>query len=140
MLVAGSKAGFCDSKNSRAETDEGVCYPVTPCRSAEDCGSEETCLSELVGLAGSPDADACDKMGRFVDLCDTFHVPVVNFVDNPGFLVGTNAEKRGTIRKGVRALGAVYQASVPWCSTSTGRGSTRPSLRTPDGNRRIVTN
>ena len=43
-------------------------------------------------------------MERFVDLCDTFHLPVVNFVDNPGFLVGTEAEKRGTIRKGVRAL------------------------------------
>ena len=66
--------------------------------------------------AGAIDAEAAEKMERFVDLCDTFHLPVVNFVDNPGFLVGTNAEKRGTIRKGVRALGAVYQASVPWCS------------------------
>jgi acetyl-CoA carboxylase carboxyltransferase component len=66
--------------------------------------------------AGSITADAGEKMHRFVDLCDTFHLPVVNFVDNPGFLVGTQAEKRGTIRKGVRALTAVYQASVPWCS------------------------
>jgi acetyl-CoA carboxylase carboxyltransferase component len=66
--------------------------------------------------AGSVDADAADKMTRFVDLCDTFHLPVVNFVDNPGFLVGVDAEKRGTIRHGVRALCAVYQASVPWVS------------------------
>ena len=66
--------------------------------------------------AGAIDADAGEKMERFVDLCDTFHLPVVNFVDNPGFRVGTEAEKRGTIRKGVRALGAVYQATVPWCS------------------------
>ncbi|MBW2232751.1 MAG: methylmalonyl-CoA carboxyltransferase [Deltaproteobacteria bacterium] len=66
--------------------------------------------------AGSIDADAGEKMQRFVDLCDTFHLPVVNFVDNPGFLVGREAEKRGTIRKGVRALTAVFQASVPWCS------------------------
>jgi acetyl-CoA carboxylase carboxyltransferase component len=66
--------------------------------------------------AGSIDADAGEKMARFVDLCDTFHLPVVNFVDNPGFLVGTEAERRGTIRKGVRALTAVFQASVPWCS------------------------
>lgn len=66
--------------------------------------------------AGSIDADAGEKMQRFVDLCDTFHLPVVNFVDNPGFLVGTEAERRGTIRKGVRALAAVFQASVPWCS------------------------
>jgi acetyl-CoA carboxylase carboxyltransferase component len=55
-------------------------------------------------------------MGRFIDLCDTFHVPVVNFVDNPGFQVGVEAERRGTIRHGVRALFAVYQAEVPWVS------------------------
>jgi acetyl-CoA carboxylase carboxyltransferase component len=67
-------------------------------------------------LAGSIDADAADKMTRFVDLCDTFHLPVVNFVDNPGFLIGVEAEKRGTIRHGVRALAAVYQAEVPWVS------------------------
>ena len=67
-------------------------------------------------LAGSIDADAAEKMTRFVDLCDTFRLPVVNFVDNPGFLVGVEAERRGTIRKGVRALSAVYQATVPWAS------------------------
>jgi acetyl-CoA carboxylase carboxyltransferase component len=55
-------------------------------------------------------------MTRFVDLCDTFRLPVVNFVDNPGFLVGVEAERQGTIRKGVRALAAVYQATTPWCS------------------------
>jgi len=66
--------------------------------------------------AGAIDADAAEKMSRFVDLCDTFRLPVVNFVDNPGFLVGVEAERRGTIRKGVRALTAVYQATVPWCS------------------------
>jgi acetyl-CoA carboxylase carboxyltransferase component len=67
-------------------------------------------------LAGALDAAASEKMTRFVDLCDTFHLPVVNFVDNPGFLIGIEAEKRGTIRAGVRALSAVYQARVPWAS------------------------
>jgi len=67
-------------------------------------------------LAGALDTDASQKLTRFVDLCDTFRLPVVNFVDNPGFLVGIEAEKRGTIRHGVRALAAVYQATVPWCS------------------------
>jgi acetyl-CoA carboxylase carboxyltransferase component len=67
-------------------------------------------------LAGSPDADASQKMARFVDFCDQFHLPVLNFVDNPGFLIGVEAEKRGTVRQGVRALIAVYQARVPWCS------------------------
>jgi acetyl-CoA carboxylase carboxyltransferase component len=67
-------------------------------------------------LAGALDADASQKMVRFVDLCDTFHLPIVNFVDNPGFLIGVEAEKRGTIRHGVRSLFAVYQAQVPWVS------------------------
>ncbi len=67
---------------------------------------------------GAPNAAACDKMIRLVDLCDTFHIPVVNFVDNPGFLIGTAAERAGTVRAGARALVAVYQASTPWISIS----------------------
>ncbi len=65
---------------------------------------------------GAPNAPACDKMIRLVDLCDTFHIPVVNFVDNPGFLIGTAAERAGTVRAGSRALVAVYQATMPWIS------------------------
>jgi len=67
-------------------------------------------------LGGAIDGAASDKWVRFVDLCDTFHLPVVNFVDNPGFLIGVSGEKGGTIRRGARAIFAVYQASVPWCS------------------------
>jgi acetyl-CoA carboxylase carboxyltransferase component len=65
---------------------------------------------------GAPNAPACDKMIRLVDICDTFHIPVVNFVDNPGFLIGSAAERAGTVRAGARALVAVYQASMPWVS------------------------
>ena len=61
-------------------------------------------------------AEASDKIARFVDLADTFHLPVVHLVDQPGFLIGTAAEKAATIRYGARALAAVYQAEVPWCS------------------------
>jgi len=67
-------------------------------------------------LGGALDAAACDKLVRFVDLCDTFHLPVVNFVDQPGFLIGTRAERAGTARWGARAMAAIYQATVPWCS------------------------
>jgi len=65
-------------------------------------------------VGGAVTAAGAEKMTKMVDLCDTFHLPVVNFVDNPGFLIGTQAEKDGTIRRGVRALQAIYQASVPW--------------------------
>ena len=74
-------------------------------------------------LAGDPyhygggwTADASQKVTRFVDLAETFHLPVVHLVDNPGFVIGTEAEQAATIRHGSRALAAVYQASVPWCS------------------------
>jgi acetyl-CoA carboxylase carboxyltransferase component len=65
---------------------------------------------------GGLDAPGSEKMTRFVDLCDTFHLPVVNFVDQPGFLIGKAAERAGTVRYGARAMAAVYQATVPWVS------------------------
>lgn len=65
---------------------------------------------------GGWNADAAQKVTRFIDLAETFHLPVVHLVDNPGFLVGTAAEKAGTMRYGARALAAVYQASVPFCA------------------------
>jgi acetyl-CoA carboxylase carboxyltransferase component len=67
-------------------------------------------------LGGGLDAAGSEKMTRFVDLCDTFHLPVVNFVDQPGFVVGTAAERAGTARYGARAIAAIYQAQIPWVS------------------------
>ena len=66
--------------------------------------------------AGGLTADASEKLTRFVDMCDQFRLPAVNLVDQPGFVIGTEAERRGTIRRGTRALTAVYQATVPWAS------------------------
>ena len=53
---------------------------------------------------------------RFVDLCDQFRLPVANLVDQPGFVIGSDAERAGTMRRGARALFAVHQATVPWVS------------------------
>lgn len=66
-------------------------------------------------LDGAWTADACDKVVRMVDLAETFHLPIVHFVDCPGFAVGQRHEKAGVTRKGVRAMAAVYQATVPIC-------------------------
>jgi acetyl-CoA carboxylase carboxyltransferase component len=63
---------------------------------------------------GAMDGPAADKLTRFVDLCDTFHLPVVSFEDEPGYMVGVAAESAGTLRRGVRALVAVKQSTVPW--------------------------
>jgi acetyl-CoA carboxylase carboxyltransferase component len=61
-------------------------------------------------------ASASDKVTRLVDLADTFHLPIVHLVDQPGFVIGTEAERASTIRRGSRALAAVYQAHVPVCA------------------------
>jgi acetyl-CoA carboxylase carboxyltransferase component len=66
--------------------------------------------------AGCWTADSCDKIIRFVDLAETFHLPIVYLCDCPGFHIGLEAEKTATIRKGVRAMAAVNQSSVPWCT------------------------
>lgn len=67
-------------------------------------------------LDGAWTADVCDKVARHMDLCSTFHLPVIHFVDCPGFAVGVKAEMAGVTRAGVRAMTAVYQANVPICS------------------------
>jgi propionyl-CoA carboxylase beta chain len=65
---------------------------------------------------GGMTADAADKMTRFVDLAETFRLPVVHLVDQPGFVIGSAAERAGTIRHGARTLAAVYRSTVPWAS------------------------
>jgi acetyl-CoA carboxylase carboxyltransferase component len=63
--------------------------------------------------AGAMDARAARKQGHFVELCDTFHLPIVYLVDQPGFLVGPQAEAAGTLRDGMRAVYIGMQATVP---------------------------
>jgi acetyl-CoA carboxylase carboxyltransferase component len=67
-------------------------------------------------LAGAWTADVCRKLIKHVDLAQTFHLPVVHFVDCPGFAVGVKHERAATVKLGVQAMAAVYQARVPWCS------------------------
>lgn len=67
-------------------------------------------------LGGAMDAPGSQKVRRFVDFCQTFHLPIVNIVDEPGFLIGSASEKSGTIRYGMEAISAVVQSTVPWIS------------------------
>ena len=66
--------------------------------------------------AGAMTAQGAQKLRRFVELCDTFHLPIVSLVDEPGFLIGPDAERDATIRYGTAAIFAVMQSSVPWAS------------------------
>jgi acetyl-CoA carboxylase carboxyltransferase component len=64
---------------------------------------------------------ACIKAERFVDVADTFHLPIVYFADVPGFMVGPESEAAGIIRFANRASAAVREASVPYISIVTRR-------------------
>lgn len=64
-------------------------------------------------LAGCLDVNASDKAARFVRFCDAFNIPIITFVDVPGFLPGTEQEYGGIIRHGAKLLYAYSEATVP---------------------------
>ena len=64
-------------------------------------------------LAGVLDINSSEKAGRFVRFCDSFNIPVLTFVDVPGFLPGTDQEHSGIIRSGAKLLYAYCEATVP---------------------------
>ncbi len=70
-------------------------------------------------MAGVIDIDASDKITRFVRMCDCFNLPVITFVDSPGFLPGVAQEHGGIIRHGAKVLYAYSEATVPKISVIT---------------------
>jgi propionyl-CoA carboxylase beta chain len=70
-------------------------------------------------LAGTLDIDASEKAARFVRFCDAFNIPVLTFVDVPGFLPGTDQEWGGIIRRGAKLLYAYAEATVPMVTIIT---------------------
>jgi len=67
-------------------------------------------------LGGAQDAAAAEKMLKFIDLADTFHLPIIYLMDAPGYMVGPDSEKTGPERKAVRVHAAMHQATTPWVS------------------------
>jgi acetyl-CoA carboxylase carboxyltransferase component len=63
---------------------------------------------------GAMTATGAQKVRRFVETCDAFGLPIVSFVDEPGFMIGPDAERAATIRHGMNAMFAVLQTRVPW--------------------------
>ncbi|HEX9178797.1 MAG TPA: acyl-CoA carboxylase subunit beta [Burkholderiales bacterium] len=70
-------------------------------------------------MAGSLNIDASDKIARFIRTCDAYNIPVVTFVDCPGFLPGTDQEYGGVIRHGAKIIYAYCEATVPKVSIVT---------------------
>ncbi len=73
-------------------------------------------------LAGVLDSDASRKAARFVRFCDCFNIPIVTFVDVPGFLPGTAQEYGGLIKHGAKLLFAYAEATVPKITVITAEG------------------
>ena len=67
-------------------------------------------------VGGSMTAAAAHKMRRFLELCNTFHLPIISLVDEPGFMIGSEAESQATIRHGMEAIRATVESTVPWVS------------------------
>ncbi|MEO2176353.1 MAG: carboxyl transferase domain-containing protein [bacterium] len=67
-------------------------------------------------LAGAIDSEAADKAARFVELCDSYEFPLISFIDNPGYMVGPQAEREGMARHHARPLAALHHRTVPLCS------------------------
>jgi acetyl-CoA carboxylase carboxyltransferase component len=95
-------------------------------------------------LAGDPlygggawGAAASRKITRFVDLAQTFHLPILHLVDCFGFAVGLEAESTATMRHAVTAISAIHQSTTPWCAViirnvfGVGGGAHVPHTQTP---------
>ncbi len=72
-------------------------------------------------LAGAMTADGAQKVRRFIELCDCFHLPIVSFVDEPGFMIGLKAEQEATIRHGTNAVLTAVMSRVPWATVMVRR-------------------
>ncbi len=72
--------------------------------------------NDCMFYAGAMTSDASLKLRKFVDFMNTFNIPVLSFVDEPGFMIGPESEKAGTIRHGTGAISSLMQSIVPWAS------------------------
>ena len=70
---------------------------------------------------GTTDIAAGSKVIRLLQLCDTFHLPLVSFADEPGFMVGLEAEKQGIERAGARLVSITCNSKMPWITIVVGR-------------------
>ena len=66
--------------------------------------------------AGAMTSDVSLKLRKFIDFVNSFNIPVLSFVDEPGFMIGPDSEQEGTIRHGTAAISSLMQSIVPWSS------------------------
>ena len=101
--------------------DQGSVFEIQPTYGKAVITSLARMNGKVVGViannpmhyGGALDVKSSRKQTHFIQLCDTFHIPLVFLVDVPGFMVGKDAEMAGTLREGMRSVAVAMQATVP---------------------------
>lgn len=121
IIPADAKKFYDMKKILRAVLDDGYFFELKPKYARNILTGFGRIEGQLVGiianqpmhLAGALDVDASDKASRFIRFCDAFNIPILTFVDIPGYLPGVDQEYRGIIRHGAKMLFAYAEATVP---------------------------
>jgi acetyl-CoA carboxylase carboxyltransferase component len=116
-----SRRGYDMRRLIRLVVDEGSVFEVKPYFGQCVITALARMNGHVVGVvannplhqAGAVDAAGADKTTHFMELCDTFRIPIIHFVDTPGFMIGPTAEATGTLRAGMRTLWLAHQITVP---------------------------
>jgi len=101
------------------EVQEGFAKNIIICLARLNGNTIGIIANQPLVFAGCLDINASDKAARFIRFCDAFGIPIVNFVDCPGYLPGTQQEYGGIIRRGAKTLYAYSEATVPRVSIIT---------------------
>ena len=102
-----------DGKKNYFELFSTFANNIITCFSRINGWSVGIIANQPMSKAGCLDIDASDKASRFIRFCDAFNIPVINLVDVPGYLPGTDQEWGGIIRHGAKMLYAYSEATVP---------------------------
>ncbi len=129
VIPANRRLPFSVHDIVEATVDSGSVFEIAP----EYGASRVTALARVDGypvgvmannplrMGGATDVAAGEKVVRLIQLCDQFHLPLISFADEPGFLVGPAAEASGIERAGARLVQAVCMSRMPWITIVVGR-------------------
>ena len=121
LVPANPRQAYDMRKLIKAVVDDGEFFPMKPDWAKSvitgfarfDGRPTGIVASQPIVMAGALGIDAADKAARFINLCDSFDIPLVFLVDVPGFVVGKEVEHKGIIRHGAKMLFNVSEATVP---------------------------
>jgi len=129
LVPRDTRRGYDAHKAIEAVVDKGSFFEIAP----DYARNRITGLARVNGfpvgimannkqvMGGTTDVHGGDKVIRFIGLCDTFHLPLISFADEPGFMVGLEMEKAGIERAGARLVIATVESRMPWLTIVMGQ-------------------